>query len=191
MSFFIPSLVQPGLKVPPRDKVTIFGDGNTKGLFSQAPLWLHNHNSFFPWLTFIVNMAAVFVKESDVAAFTINALDDRRTSCKVLYLRPPGNVYSFHELIDLWEAKIGKKLEKSYVSEEELLKNIKGILVFHCLFKTCRINKIHTAQREILWFEGFIHIENYSYTRIEKWVDFLIVMRNSLLHCRDYFPRQF
>ncbi|KAK4284725.1 hypothetical protein QN277_001514 [Acacia crassicarpa] len=99
MSLLIPSLLQPGLKVPPRDKVTIFGDGNTK---------------------------AVFVKESDVAAFTINALDDPRTSCKVLYLRPPGNVYSFHEVIDLWEAKIGKKLEKSYVLEEELLKDIKG-----------------------------------------------------------------
>ncbi|XP_028797011.1 probable pinoresinol-lariciresinol reductase 3 [Neltuma alba] len=98
MSLLIPSLVQPGLKVPPRDKVTIFGDGNTK---------------------------AVFVKESDVAAFTINAVDDPRTSCKVLYLRPPGNVYSINELVDLWETKIGKKLQKSYVSEEELLKNIK------------------------------------------------------------------
>lgn len=32
MSFFLPSLVQPGLKAPPRDKVTIFGDGNVKGL---------------------------------------------------------------------------------------------------------------------------------------------------------------
>ncbi|XP_054786100.1 probable pinoresinol-lariciresinol reductase 3 [Prosopis cineraria] len=98
MSLLIPSLVQPGLKVPPRDKVTIFGDGNTKG---------------------------VFVEESDVAAFTINAVDDPRTLCKVLYLRPPGNVYSISELIDLWETKTGKKLEKSHVSEEDLLKNIK------------------------------------------------------------------
>lgn len=31
MSYLLPQLVQPGLKVPPRDKVTIFGDGNTKG----------------------------------------------------------------------------------------------------------------------------------------------------------------
>lgn len=30
-SYLLPSLVQPGLKGPPRDKVTIFGDGNTKG----------------------------------------------------------------------------------------------------------------------------------------------------------------
>jgi hypothetical protein len=32
MKILLPSLVQPGLKSPPRDKVTIFGDGNTKGL---------------------------------------------------------------------------------------------------------------------------------------------------------------
>ncbi|TXG64558.1 hypothetical protein EZV62_011552 [Acer yangbiense] len=32
MSYLLPSLVQPGLNTPPRDKVMIFGDGNTKGL---------------------------------------------------------------------------------------------------------------------------------------------------------------
>ncbi|GMY05760.1 probable pinoresinol-lariciresinol reductase 3 [Fagus crenata] len=100
MSFLIPSLVQPDLEAPPRDKATIFGDGNTKG---------------------------VFVKESDVAAFTISAVDDPRTLNKVLYLRPPGNVYSLNELIEIWESKIGKKLEKIYEPEEELLRKIKVI----------------------------------------------------------------
>uniref|UniRef100_A0A2P2JB03 Uncharacterized protein MANES_11G085900 n=1 Tax=Rhizophora mucronata TaxID=61149 RepID=A0A2P2JB03_RHIMU len=32
MSSLLPSLVQPGLNSPPRDKVTVFGDGNVKGL---------------------------------------------------------------------------------------------------------------------------------------------------------------
>ncbi|CAN6555166.1 unnamed protein product [Malus baccata var. baccata] len=98
MSYLLPQLVQPGLKVPPRDKVTIFGDGNTKG---------------------------VFVKESDVAVFTIRALDDPRTLNKVVYLRPPGNVYSMNELVEIWESKIGKKLDKVFVSEEELLERVK------------------------------------------------------------------
>jgi uncharacterized protein YbjT (DUF2867 family) len=71
----------------------------------------------------------VFVKESDVAAFTISAVDDPRTLNKVLYLRPPGNVYSLSELIEIWETKIGKKLEKIYVPEEELLRKIKGTSV--------------------------------------------------------------
>ncbi|RRT34055.1 hypothetical protein B296_00052493 [Ensete ventricosum] len=68
--------------------------------------------------------AAVFVKESDVATFTICAIDDTRTLNKVLYLRPSGNVYSQNELTEIWEVKIGKKLEKIHVTEEKLLKSI-------------------------------------------------------------------
>ncbi|KAF8405246.1 hypothetical protein HHK36_010147 [Tetracentron sinense] len=97
MSYLLPSLVQPGLKKPPRDKVRIFGNGNTKG---------------------------VFVKESDVATFTVSTMDDPRTLNKVLYLRPLGNVYSMNELVEIWESKIGNKLEKVYVPEEQLLQNI-------------------------------------------------------------------
>lgn len=53
-------------------------------------------------------------------------MDDPQTLNKVLYMRPPGNVYSLNELVELWESKIGKKLEKVFVSEEELLQKIKG-----------------------------------------------------------------
>ncbi|GAB4853886.1 Probable pinoresinol-lariciresinol reductase 3 [Ancistrocladus abbreviatus] len=103
MSYLLPSLVQPGLKSPPKDKVTVFGDGNVKG---------------------------IFVKDVDVASFTINAMDDPRAMNKVVYLRPPGNVYSLNELIELWESKIGMKLEKAYIPEEELLGIIKGMELF-------------------------------------------------------------
>ncbi|GMJ12757.1 Genetic Variants in leaf Senescence [Hibiscus trionum] len=98
MSYLLPWLAQPGLKAPPRDKVTIFGDGNTK---------------------------AVFVKDVDVAACTVSAIDDPRTLNKTLYLRPPGNACSMNELVAMWEDKIGKKLERIYVQEEELLRKIK------------------------------------------------------------------
>ena len=41
MRILLPSLAQPGLDAPPRDKVTIFGDGNTKGLLHQSrPLFV-------------------------------------------------------------------------------------------------------------------------------------------------------
>ncbi|KAH9614779.1 hypothetical protein KSS87_014041 [Heliosperma pusillum] len=98
MSYLLPSLVQPGMKTPPTDRVTIFGDGNVKG---------------------------VFVKEVDVAAFTISAVDDPRTLNKAMYLRPPGNVYSLNELVQIWESKIGKQLDKLYVSQEDILTRIK------------------------------------------------------------------
>ncbi|KAG6503591.1 probable pinoresinol-lariciresinol reductase 3 [Zingiber officinale] len=98
--YLLPSLVQPGLKAPPRDKVHIFGEGNIK---------------------------AVFVDEKDVATFTICAIDDTRTLNKVVYLRPQGNVYSLNELVEIWEVKIGKKLEKVYITEEQLLRSIHEI----------------------------------------------------------------
>jgi hypothetical protein len=43
-----------------------------------------------------------------------------------MYLRPPGNVCSMNELVDLWEAKINKCLKKIYIMEEQLLKEING-----------------------------------------------------------------
>ncbi|KAF3949810.1 hypothetical protein CMV_024362 [Castanea mollissima] len=84
---------------PPRDKVTIIGDGNTKVILS---------------------------KEEDIATYTIKAVDDPRTLNKVLHLRPPANILSFNEIVSLWEKKIGKTLEKTYLLEDQLLKKIQG-----------------------------------------------------------------
>jgi len=94
---FLPSLGQPGLTAPPRDKAVINGDGNAK---------------------------VVFVKEEDIGTFTIKAVDDPRTLNKILYLRLPANTYSINELVALWEKKIGNTLEKTYIPEEEVLKKI-------------------------------------------------------------------
>ncbi|CBI37664.3 phenylcoumaran benzylic ether reductase Pyrc5 [Vitis vinifera] len=95
--FFLPTFSQPGATAPPRDKVIILGDGNPK---------------------------AVFNKEDDIGTYTIKAADDPRTLNKILYIRPPQNTYSFNEIVSLWEKKIGKTLEKIYVPEEQVLKNI-------------------------------------------------------------------
>ncbi|KAM7517196.1 hypothetical protein LguiA_006779 [Lonicera macranthoides] len=95
--YFLPTLVQPGVTAPPRDKVVILGDGNPKAIFND---------------------------ERDIGTYTIKAVDDPRTLNKILYIRPPKNIYSFNDLVSLWENKIGKTLERTYVSEEQLLKNI-------------------------------------------------------------------
>ncbi|XP_059651070.1 phenylcoumaran benzylic ether reductase Betv6-like [Cornus florida] len=95
--YFLPTLVQPGVTAPPRDKVIILGDGNPRAIFSE---------------------------EHDIGTFTIKAVDDPRTLNKILYLRPSKNIYSFSELVSLWEKKIGKTLEKIYVPEEKILKDI-------------------------------------------------------------------
>ncbi|KAL1801835.1 hypothetical protein ACET3Z_030482 [Daucus carota] len=95
--YFLPTLSQPGATAPPRDKAIILGDGNQK---------------------------VVINKEEDIGTYTIKAVDDPRTLNKVLYLRPPNNTLSFNELVSLWEKKIGKTLEKDYIPEKEVLKNI-------------------------------------------------------------------
>lgn len=79
------------------------------------------------WLGFyFFDFAAIFNKEEDIGAYTIKAVDDPRTLNKILYIRPPANTISFNDLVSLWEKKIGKTLERIYVLEEQLLKNIEG-----------------------------------------------------------------
>ncbi|CAI0377472.1 unnamed protein product [Linum tenue] len=53
-----------------------------------------------------------------------NPKDDPRTLNKILYVRPPGNTISLNDLVSMWEKKIGHTLERVYISEEQLLKNI-------------------------------------------------------------------
>lgn len=97
--YFLKNLSQPGgATAPPREKVSILGDGNPK---------------------------VVFNKEEDIATYTIKAVDDPRTLNKTLYIMPPQNIISFNLLVALWEKKIDKTLEKIYVPEDQVLQNIK------------------------------------------------------------------
>ena len=68
----------------------------------------------------------VFVEEENIATYTIKAVEDPRTLNKTLYVRPPANILSFNEIVSIWEKKIGKTLEKTYVPEDQLLKKIQG-----------------------------------------------------------------
>ncbi|XP_070028454.1 phenylcoumaran benzylic ether reductase TP7-like [Nicotiana sylvestris] len=95
--FFLANLVQPEATAPPRDKIIIPGDGNVK---------------------------AVFNEEHDIGTYTIKAVDDPRTLNKTLYIKPPKNTLSFNELVAMWEKMIGKTLEKIYIPEEQILKDI-------------------------------------------------------------------
>ncbi|XP_062157380.1 phenylcoumaran benzylic ether reductase POP1-like [Alnus glutinosa] len=95
--YFLPNFGQAGATAPPREKVEIIGDGNPK---------------------------AIYVKEEDIATYTIKAADDPTTLNKILYLRPPANILSFNEIVSLWEKKIGKTLKKIYLLEDQVLEKI-------------------------------------------------------------------
>ncbi|XP_010255701.1 PREDICTED: bifunctional pinoresinol-lariciresinol reductase-like [Nelumbo nucifera] len=97
--YMVGGLCQPGKILPSRDKVVLFGDGNQK---------------------------SIFLDEDDIAAYTIKTINDPRTLNKTVYLRPPENILSQRQVIEIWEKLIGKVLEKSIISEEEYLASMKG-----------------------------------------------------------------
>ncbi|KAJ9707436.1 hypothetical protein PVL29_002453 [Vitis rotundifolia] len=99
-AYFVPNCSQLGTLTPPKEKVSIYGDGNIK---------------------------AIFVDEDDVAAYTIKAIDDPRTLNKTVYIRPPENILSQRQIIEMWEKLTGKKLDKSSISAEDFLASMKGL----------------------------------------------------------------
>lgn len=76
-------------------------------------LWLSVHTAYF-------------VAGSDIGKFTIKCLDDERTLNKTVHFRPPTNILSINELASLWEEKIGFKLPRVTVTEDDLLSAAQG-----------------------------------------------------------------
>ncbi|KAK9985206.1 hypothetical protein SO802_034731 [Lithocarpus litseifolius] len=98
--YFAANLSQIKTLLPPKEKVTIYGDGNVK---------------------------VVYVDEDDVALYTIKTIDDPRTLNKTLHIRPPENILSQRELVEKWEKLLGKELEKISISQEDFLASRKGL----------------------------------------------------------------
>ncbi|KAL8107699.1 bifunctional pinoresinol-lariciresinol reductase-like [Apium graveolens] len=92
--YFVGGLYQPGHILPSRDSVLLLGDGNQK---------------------------VICVDEDDISTYTIKSVDDLRALNKSLYIRPPRNILSQNEVIQLWEKHIGKQLTKSSISKDEFL----------------------------------------------------------------------
>ncbi|KAL8059046.1 hypothetical protein ABFX02_03G061700 [Erythranthe guttata] len=149
--YSLPSFAQPGFATsPPRDKVIILGDGNAK---------------------------AVFNYEQDIGTYTIKSVDDPRTLNKILYIKPPENTYSFNELVSLWEKKIGKTLEKEYVSEEQLLKQIEDspipvniiLAINHSIF--VKGDQTYFEIEPSFGVEASELYPDVEYTTVEKYLD--------------------
>ncbi|XP_059302485.1 bifunctional pinoresinol-lariciresinol reductase 2-like [Lycium ferocissimum] len=98
--YFLGGLCQIGHILPSRDTVVLLGDGNQK---------------------------AIYVAEDEIATYTIKTIDDPRTLNKTLYLRPPKNILSQREVVQIWEKLIGKELKKSTLSKEEFLAPMKEL----------------------------------------------------------------
>ena len=66
------------------------------------------------------------MNEEDVGTYAIKAANDPRTLNKTVGLRPPANIKCYNELVSIWENKIGKTLQRNYVAEDQIMKNILG-----------------------------------------------------------------
>lgn len=91
---FLAGLAQLAIFMPPRDHVNVYGGGDKR---------------------------CIWVAEEDVAMYAMLSVDDPRTLNKVLYLRPPANILSQMEVIEIWERVVGRKLSKTFISEDEWL----------------------------------------------------------------------
>ncbi|MCD7461148.1 hypothetical protein HAX54_045374 [Datura stramonium] len=120
--YFLGGLCQIGQILPSRHSVVLLGDGNQK---------------------------AIYVDEDDIATYTIKAIDDPRTLNKTLYLRPPKNILSQREVVQIWEELIGKELKKSTLSKEEFLAPINELEYaeqiglchyYHVCYEGCLVN---------------------------------------------------
>ncbi|XP_044403993.1 probable pinoresinol-lariciresinol reductase 3 isoform X1 [Triticum aestivum] len=186
MRYLLPSLVQPGLDAPPRDEVTIFGGGDTKGLvillLSNLLSDTWNVKCFFHVLFFSLKedfvSAGIFVEEGDVAKFTVCTIEDPRTLNMTLYLRPPGNIYSLNELVSLWETKINKCLKKIHITEEQLLKNIQNApfpLKMDLIFiYSAFVKGDHTYFEIDSRSEGTQLYPDVKYTTVSEYLDTLV-----------------
>ncbi|KAH7848644.1 hypothetical protein Vadar_005555 [Vaccinium darrowii] len=148
--FFFPAFAQPGLSAPPRDEVTILGDGNPR---------------------------AVLNDEHDIGTYTIKAVDDPRTLNKNLYIKPPKNIYSFNEIFSLWEKKIGKTLKRTYVPEDQILKRLQESMDFQLAIDHSVFVKGDQTNFEIDPSFGVEASELYpdvKYTTVEELLDRLV-----------------
>ena len=78
------------------------------------------------WTGFTGYYTAVFVDEDDVATYAIKTIDDPRTLNKTVYIRPPENILSQRQIVEMWEKLTGKTLDKSSISKEDFLASMKG-----------------------------------------------------------------
>lgn len=132
--YFAGNLSQMCTLLPPKEKVCIYGDGNVKGTCLVRVTSLFDKFSIdkrvpliYTQLFFNYMHAVVIMDEDDIATYTIKTIDDPRTLNKTVYLRPPENILTQRQLVEIWEKLAGKQLEKVHIPNDQFLATMKGI----------------------------------------------------------------
>lgn len=65
---------------------------------------------------------AILNYEEDIAMYTIKVANDPRTCNRIVVYRPLKNFITQNQLISLWEHKSGQNFVKTFVPEEDIVK---------------------------------------------------------------------
>ncbi|CAN7045038.1 hypothetical protein Bca4012_072307 [Brassica carinata] len=118
-AYFTGNLSQMETLLPSKKEVNIYGDGNVK---------------------------VVFADEDDIANYTSKTLNDPRTLNKTVYVRPPNNVLTHIELVQIWENLTGNELEKTNITAKDFFSNIEHMEIpqqagighfYHIFYEGC------------------------------------------------------
>lgn len=60
--------------------------------------------------------------EKDIAEYTVKAATDERAENGLIIYRLPKNVITQLDLISRWERKTGRTMEKTFISDKEMVK---------------------------------------------------------------------
>ncbi|KAI4330065.1 hypothetical protein MLD38_028373 [Melastoma candidum] len=119
---------------------------------------------------------AVFNYEEDVAFYTVKASTDPRVINRVIIYKPENNIVSQLELIEKWEAKTGKTLDRIHVLEDDIIRltetkpfpdNVPAAILHNIFIKGEQTNyqlTEHDLEASSLYPE-------HQYTSIEKLLD--------------------
>ncbi|KAK1326337.1 Eugenol synthase 1 [Acorus calamus] len=144
--YFIDVLIRPHEN---KDTITVFGTGKTKG---------------------VLNL------EEDIAAYAIRTVDDPRTVNRVVVIRPPKNIVTQFELIELWEKKTEKTFKKIYLPEEEMVRlsetlpepdNIR-VAIVHNVFVNESAAVLELGEEEL---EASALYPDYKYSTMDRLID--------------------
>lgn len=125
-AYFAGNLSQMVTLLPPKEKVNIYGDGNVKGKINKNVSFnlFSSHCGKPIILNSFISYIVVFADEDDIAKYTAKTLNDPRTLNKTVNIRPPDNVLTQIELVQIWEKLTGNELEKTNIAAKDFLANI-------------------------------------------------------------------
>ncbi|KAI4330067.1 hypothetical protein MLD38_028375 [Melastoma candidum] len=123
---------------------------------------------------------AVLNYEEDVAFYTVKAASDPRVANRVIIYRPKHNIVSQSDLIEMWEAKTGKTLNRVHISEDEVVQLAKTkpfpenvpAAILHNIFIKGEQMSYQLAEDDL---EASSLYPDHPYTSVEKLLDRCLV----------------